>query len=242
MCNDINAILDRTAVDRCRECVVDDERYAVSVSGICKFLKVKNRQRRVGDGFAENSLRVRLECCLKLFLCAVRGDKSKFDSHLAHCYIEQVECAAVDGSTGNNVITGICDIEYRKEVRCLSAGSQHTGGTALHSCDFGRNIVVGRVLKPCIEISGSLQVEKFRHVSARIIFESCALINRNLSRLTVFRSVTTLHAFCLNVPFCHDLFAAGVHCCVLVRRVLVLQAVTHCDCQIGLLRLAASPF
>ena len=72
MCHNICAPFNRTAVDRCRKCIVHDQRHMMSMGCLRKLLDIKNSQCRVGDGLAENSLCVLFECCIQLFFCTIR--------------------------------------------------------------------------------------------------------------------------------------------------------------------------
>ena len=168
-----------------------------------ELLKVNYGQSRVGNALAKDSLCIRSEGSFKLFLCAVRGYECKFDAHLAHCHIEQVESSAIDGGAGDDVVACICNIENREEVGGLARGCQHACSTALHSGDLGCDKVIRRVLQTSVEIAARLKVKELCHIRAGVVLECRALINRDLSRLTVLRTITTLNTFCLNIPFIH---------------------------------------
>ena len=84
--NYVSAPFKRTAVDGSSKGVVHNERNSVVVSSFCEFFYVKHRQSRVGDSFTEDSLSVRTESSVQLFLAAVRIYKSKVYAHSFHCY------------------------------------------------------------------------------------------------------------------------------------------------------------
>lgn len=71
--DDIHAILEWTTVDWCGERVIDDQWHAVAVRCVRELFEIKNDERRIGDGFAEDRLGVRLECRFEFFLGAVRA-------------------------------------------------------------------------------------------------------------------------------------------------------------------------
>ena len=65
---DISAPLKRTTVDRCGEGVIDDEGYAVAVGDTGELLDIEHLTARVRDSLAKQSLRVRTESSIDLFL------------------------------------------------------------------------------------------------------------------------------------------------------------------------------
>lgn len=71
---------------------------------------------RIGDGLAEDALRVRAETAFQLLFADVRIDEGAFDAHLLHRYAKQIVCPAVDRTGGDEVIAGLTDVEYGKEV------------------------------------------------------------------------------------------------------------------------------
>ena len=162
---------------------------------LCKFLNIQNRQCRIGDGLAEDRLRIVLECRLQLLLRAVGGDKRGRDAHLGHRDRNQVEGSAINGGRRNDVIPALADIEQRKEIRCLTGAGQHAGGSAFQRRNLRCHIIVRGVLKSRIEIAARFQIEQLAHIFAGIIFEGCRLNNRDLPRLTVSRTIPCLHTF-----------------------------------------------
>ena len=83
MSYDISSPLNWTAVDRCRESIVDNKRNTVRMSSFGEFFNIENSKRRIGNGLAENELCVVLKCGVEFLLCAVGGDKSSGDTHFA---------------------------------------------------------------------------------------------------------------------------------------------------------------
>ena len=68
MRDDVYAELERTAVDRRRERVIDDARYAVRVCGVCKHFEVCHDERRVRKRFRKHTAGVLAECGVQLVL------------------------------------------------------------------------------------------------------------------------------------------------------------------------------
>ena len=201
MCDDIRAPLNGSAVNRGGKCVVDDQRNTMCMRCVCKTLDVKYYKSGIGDGLAKNSLGIRLESVLQFLVAAVGINESEINAHLAHGYVEQIECASVDGRSAYNVISASCNIEDTEEVSSLSGRSQHTGGTAFQGTDLSRDHIVGGILQTCIEITGRLKIEQFSHIFAGVIFKSCALNDRDHSGLSVFGRISGLNAHCFSFHF-----------------------------------------
>lgn len=145
--DDVHAVLERTAVDRRREGVVDDQWHAVTMRCVRELLEVEHDKRRIGDGLAEHGLGVRLERGLKFLFGAVRADEGAFDAHLAHGHVDEVERAAVDGGGGDDVVAVVADVEQREEVRRLAGRGEHRGRAAFQLADLRGDGVVGRILQ-----------------------------------------------------------------------------------------------
>ena len=118
--NDVTAPFDRAAVDRRGKGIVDDQRNTMTVCDGRKLLDIEDADGRIGDGLAEDALRVRAEAVFQLFFADVRIDEGAFDAHLLHRYAKQIVCPAVDRTGGDEVIAGLTDVEYGKEIGCLA--------------------------------------------------------------------------------------------------------------------------
>lgn len=116
MRDDVHAILEWTTVDWCGERVIDDQWHAVAVRCVRELFEIKNDERRIGDGFAEDRLGVRLECRCEFFLGAVRAYERAFDAHFAHGHVDEVERASVDCGGCNDVVTVVADVEECEKV------------------------------------------------------------------------------------------------------------------------------
>ena len=164
-----------------------------------KFLNVKDCKSRVSDCFTEYSACFRLERSIEFVLSGIRTYKCNIYSHFLHGHGNEVKCSTIDGTGSYNVASALTDIEKRIEIGCLSAACKHCGSTTLEFRDFGGNIVIRRILQSCIEITACLKIKQLSHILACVIFESCALDDRNLSRFTVARCVSTLNTFGIDV-------------------------------------------
>ena len=118
--DDIHAILERSAIDGRRERIVDDQRHAVTMRRVRELFEIKHDECRIGDGFAEDRLGVRLECRFELFFGAVRAYERAFDAHFAHGHVDEVERAAVDRGGCDDVVAVVADVEQCEEVRRLA--------------------------------------------------------------------------------------------------------------------------
>ena len=115
MGDDVSAPFNRTAEDRCGECVVNDQRYAMGMSRVGKALNIKHSQCRVGNGLTEDTLGIGLESSFELLIAAVRINKCEVNAHTAHGDIEQIVCAAIDGCRSDDMVTAGSQIEDSEE-------------------------------------------------------------------------------------------------------------------------------
>ena len=220
--DDVHAVLERTAVDRRREGVVDDQWHAVTMRCVRELLEVEHDKRRVGDGLAEHGLGVRLERGLKFLFGAVGADEGAFDAHLAHGHVDEVEGAAVDGGGGDDVVAVVADVEQREEVRRLAGRGEHRGRAAFQLADLRGDGVVGRILQAGVEVAGFGQVEQSAHLFARLVFEGRGLDDWGSAGFSIARLIASLHAdgvdvfahmFLLSIPR----FRAPRRCCAAMR-------------------------
>ena len=207
--HDVSAPLDGTTVDRRGERVVHDERHTVGMRGVGELLNVKHRERRVGDGLAEDGARIVLEGRVELGGRAVGRNERGLDAHLRHGHAYEVERAAVDGGGGHNVATGLADVEQRKEVRRLARRGQHGGRTALELGDLCGNVVVRGVLQARVEVARCLEVKELAHILARVVLERGGLHNRNLARLPVAGGVPALDTYSVDALVAHGVLSCA---------------------------------
>ncbi len=191
--NDIGPPLDRSQIHRGRESIVNDQRNPVTMCCRREFLHVKHRQGRIGNGFTEYQLRVRLKRSVQFLIGCVRRYKSGLDPHLGHGNLDQIIGSAVDGGRRHDMAAALTDIEDGKKIRRLARGSQHARASAFHGRDLGCHMVTGRILQTGIEIAGCLQVKQLSHILTGIIFKSCRLDDRDLAGSAVLRGISGLH-------------------------------------------------
>ena len=91
------------------------------------------------------------------------------------------------------MVAGFADIEHGVEVGSLSAGGEHGSDTAFKSSYLGSNGIVRRVLQAGVEITAVFEVEQTCHLFAGFIFKSGALVDREYTRLSLFRCPAGLH-------------------------------------------------
>lgn len=156
------------------------------VRNVCKLLDVRNAACRIGNGFSEERLRVWTESLFDFFFACVRIDECTFDAELFHGDGEKVVSAAVDCGGADEMIARFADVEDGEEVGGLSGTCEHSGDSAFEFRYLLGDGVVGRVLEARVEIAFRLEVEQVRHLGARVVFESRALVNRKNSRFAFF--------------------------------------------------------
>ena len=118
--HDVAAPFEGTAVDGSGKGVIDDEGHTMLVSHLGKSLDVEHVTARVGDGLAEEALRVRLEGCLDALVVPIGINEGALDAEFLERHAEEVECAAVDGVGGDEVVACLADVEDGIEVGSLS--------------------------------------------------------------------------------------------------------------------------
>ena len=207
--HDVGTPLDRPAVDGRGEGVVDDEGHAVRMCGGGELLDVEDRERGVGDGLAEDALRVGTEGGVELLGRAEGRDERGLDAHLAQRVGEEVERAAVDGRRRHHVTARLADVEHREEVRRLAGAREHARGAALERGDLRRYGIVRRVLQTRVEVARGLEVEELAHVIGGLVPEGRRLDDGHLARLTVSRPVSRLHATRLDALIHGDLSSSS---------------------------------
>ena len=192
--HDIRTPFNRSAVHRCRECIVHNQRNAVVVCHLGEFLNVQNDQCRVGNGLRQNRLGVRTECRRKLFFRCIGIHKGAVDAQLLKGNAQQVEGSAIDGGRRHDVVARLADVKNSIEVGRLSRGRQKSRHAAFQVGNFCGHRIVGRVLKPRVKIAFCLQVEQVAHLCRGVVFKRRALINRQSARLSLRWSVSGVDA------------------------------------------------
>jgi len=80
MRHDIGSPFERAAVDRRRECIVDDQRNTVAVGDTGKLLDVQHAHARIRQGFAEQCFCVWTESGRDFFFRSIRVDECHLDT------------------------------------------------------------------------------------------------------------------------------------------------------------------
>ena len=179
---DVATPFEGTAVDRCGEGVIHDERHTMFVSHFGEAFDVEDVAAGIGDGFTEEALCVRTESCFDALVVPIGMREGALDAQLLECHAEEVERAAINGVGCYEVVASLTDIEDGIEVCSLSAARQHSSDTTFQGSNLLCNSVVRGICKTSIEVSGVLEVEQTSHLVACLIAESCALINGKLLR------------------------------------------------------------
>ena len=92
------------------------------------------------------------------------------------------------------MIACLADIENCKEVSSLSGACEHSCNAAFQFTKLSCHEVIRRILKSCIEITGSFSVEELAHIFGSSILPGSALIDRYLSGFAVAGLIATVKA------------------------------------------------
>ena len=193
MDDNIRAPLKRTAQDRGRESIVDDERHTVLVRDVRPLFDIEHGQRWVGERFAEYGLGVGLEQLLDLFLVRLCVRPDAFDTQLFERHAEQVDRAAVDGGGRDKAVARRAQVEDGDHGSCLARAGQHRADAALQLCNLLFNRVAGRVGETGVH-ELSRHVEQAGDVRGRVKAVGGGLHDRQRARAAVFRLVACMQA------------------------------------------------
>ncbi len=212
MGHNIRSPLKRPAVDGGGKSIVHNQRHPVGMGALGKFFNVKHRQGRIGNGLPEHNPGVLPESPIQLLPGGIGTHKSHIHPHSFHGDGDQVVGSPVNGAGGNNVVPAAADVEQGVKIGGLAAAGEHARRSSLQLCDFGCHIIIGGILETGVEIAAGLQVKKFSHVLAGIIFKRGALNNRNLTGLSVSRCIPALYAYAVNLHFYTPFFSfSSIH-------------------------------
>ena len=203
--HDIRSPFERTAVDRCREGIINDQGHSVAVGNAGKLLNIEHFERRIGDCLTKQRFRVRAESSRNLFFIGIGADECDVDAQFFHCHPKEVERSAIDGRRTDEVIACLADIEYGIEIGSLPAGSQHGSHTSFKGGNLGSYGIVRRILQAGIEVTALFKIEQTGHLLTGFVFKSSTLIDGQHARLALFRSPSCLYTqgFGLEL-FCHN--------------------------------------
>ena len=159
------------------------------------FLNVKNNKGGICNGFGEKDLCVGAESRSDLLRRRIRIHKSTFDPQFLKCYGKKIKGSAVNGGSGNHMVSGFADVENRIEIGSLSGRSKKGGDASLQRGNLGSYSIVGGVLQTGIKISLCLQVKKLSHFVGGIIFKCGTLINGKGAGLSFGRRIACVKTF-----------------------------------------------
>ena len=120
MGDNVGSPFKRAAIDRGSEGVVHNQRNAVPVCNPGELLNVEHVDAWIGDGFPEQTFRIRPESLVYFLFRSVGIHERTFDSELLHGYSEQVESSAVYGGRADEMVARLTDIEDGVKVCCLA--------------------------------------------------------------------------------------------------------------------------
>ena len=216
VCNDVRTPLERTAVHRRCEGIVDNQRHTVLMCYARELLYIEHVAARIGYCLAEKQLGVRAECLLNLILRRCLVYESAFYSELLQRHAKQVVRSAIYLVRCHYMVAGLADIEHCIEIGSLSARRERSGHTAFECRNLLSHSIVGRILQTGIEISFFLQVEEHSHLFGIVVFERSALYYRWQHRFAVLRLPP-----CLNTE--RGDFQILFHCCYFVLLLVLFR-------------------
>ena len=199
--HDVATPLEGTAVDGSGKGVVHDEGHAVAVCHEGKALDVEDLAAGVGDGLAEEALRVGAEFLLDALVIPFGIHEGAFYAQLLHRHTEEVVRTAIDGVGGDEMVACLADVEDGVEVGCLTAGGQHGTHTAFQGGYLAGHRIVRGVGQSGIEITLVFEVEEACHLLACLVAECGTLVDGQLLWFALFGFPSTLYADGLKFSF-----------------------------------------
>ena len=116
-------------------------------------LNIEDSAAGVRDCLAEETLCIWTELLLDALVVPVGVDEGTLDAELLHRNAEEVARTAVNSGSADEVVAGFADVENGVEVCCLTGACEHSCSAAFHSAELSCYIVIGRILKSCVEIT-----------------------------------------------------------------------------------------
>ena len=196
--HDVRPEFERTAQDRRRERVVNNQRHARGMRDLRELLDVENTTGRIRHRLAEDTLGVRTNRRGDRLSVRIRIDERRLNAKLLERDRQEIERATVDLGTGHHVIPSLGDVHHRKHARRLTGARQNRRHAAFKRGDLARHRVVRRVRETRVEVTGRLEVEQVRHLLGRLIAERRGLHNRRLTGLAALRLPSTLNTQSIN--------------------------------------------
>ena len=162
----------------------------------CELLDVENLTARIRDGLTKESLGVRTEGSINLFLAGLLRDEGTLDAELLQRDAKEVVGATIDLVRGDEVVASLTDVEDGIEVGSLTRRCKHGSDTTLEGSNLLSHRVVGGVGQTGIEVSFLLQIEEVGHLLRVVILERGALVDGEHARFTILGLPACLYAEC----------------------------------------------
>ena len=164
----------------CGKCVVDNKRYAVTVSRLRYGLYVDDVRIRISERFYEYRLGRGSYRLLKVADIA-RVDKCRRHPVGGQCVVEKIVAASVDCLGRYDVVAAARYVEQRVGYCGGSAGHSQCGNTAFKCGDALFKYLLGAVGEPAVDIACVLKGKPrlglrriFKYVGCRLIYRYCA--------------------------------------------------------------------
>ena len=181
--DDVGAVGDRLDQIRGRDGVVDDERHPGLVRDGRDIGDVEDVVLRVGDGLTEERLGVGRHGRPPRVQVVGVLDEADLDAQLRQRVVEQVVRAAVQPRAGDDVVTGVGEVEDRECLGGLARGKEQRRDPAFECGDALLDDVLGRVHDPGVDVAGLGETEKRRGVLGAVERVRRGLVDRQSPRV-----------------------------------------------------------
>ena len=125
MCNNVNSIFKRSAINRCWESIVNNKWHSMSVGCLAEFFKIKYNKRRIWNWFSKNTFCIWSELFFQIFRWNIRINKCYIYSHLLHCYSKKIKGSSVNIWRADKMISRFTNIKYSVKISCLTWRCKH---------------------------------------------------------------------------------------------------------------------
>ena len=153
--DDIRAVIDRTQQDRCRDGVVDDERYAMAMRDGGESRDIRDVAGRVADALAEERLGVAVDQRFHRG-GAVVGGETRVDALPRKDVREQRVRRAIELRHGHDVTAAIGEVDDGIVQRGLTGAGGERGDSALERGDTTLQHIDRRIGDAAVAIAGCL--------------------------------------------------------------------------------------
>ena len=204
MDHDVRSILKRTAEDRSGKGVVNNQRDTARMSDPCHLFDVQHCDGRIGNRFGKNRFGIRLNLAAQCLLVGIGIHKGNLDTKTLEGHGKQIDGAAVDGGSTQDVVAGTQDVQNTNQGGCLSRGGAQRTHAALQRSNLFLHCRYGRVGNAGIHMSIVGQVKQLCDLRGGLIFIGSALINRQSQRLSVGGCIALMQALCFDFHVDHS--------------------------------------